>query len=291
MHDEKRFDPARKGYLVSPDREARWSPQHFLLRLGLRTGQSVVDVGSGPGFWTLPLAGIVGPAGRVWALDVSQELLDDLAARNPPSQVQPVPSVLTHIELPDAAADLAWVAFVIHEVEPPAAFSAELRRVVKPGGRVAVLNWRPAAAGQAGPPRAHRVSPEQVIAWLNLAGFAGSRQTISQHFGRAPYYAVFIVEDGEVIAQEQRKKLAHEHGPGEHHHEGERSPTGGDTHTSMLALIRDCQVLLARGMGSPAYESLQSAGITPVITDVASIMEAVQGYMAGSLVNHTERLH
>lgn len=115
--------------------------------------------------------------------------------------------------------------------------------------------------------------------------------TISRHFGRAPYYVVLTVENGQVLGQEQRAKFAHVHGPGEHHHEGEHNPAAGDTHASMLAPIRDCQVLLAGGMGSPAYASLEQAGITPIITDIAGIAEAVQGYLAGQLVNHTERLH
>lgn len=171
-HDEKRFDPQRKGFLLGAEREAHWQPLHFLARLGLVPGQTVLDLGSGPGFWTLPLAQIVGADGKVIALDDSRELLDDLAARNPPAQVRLLPSSLPAIDLPDQSVDLAWAAFVFHEVEPPQRLAAELRRVVRPSGRIAVLDWRPDAAGEAGPPRGHRVGPEQVAAHLAAAGFA-----------------------------------------------------------------------------------------------------------------------
>jgi predicted Fe-Mo cluster-binding NifX family protein len=59
----------------------------------------------------------------------------------------------------------------------------------------------------------------------------------------------------------------------------------------MAAAIADCQVLLARGMGAGAYQSMEQAGIRPVITDIAEIDQAVQAYIEGRLVDHTELLH
>jgi predicted Fe-Mo cluster-binding NifX family protein len=59
----------------------------------------------------------------------------------------------------------------------------------------------------------------------------------------------------------------------------------------MASAISDCQVLLARGMGAGAYESMQEAGIRPVVTDIPTIDAAVAAYLAGTLTDHTERLH
>jgi len=59
----------------------------------------------------------------------------------------------------------------------------------------------------------------------------------------------------------------------------------------MAAAIADCDILLARGMGAGAYESMKQANIRPVVTDVANIDEAVQSFMAGSLEDHVEKLH
>jgi ubiquinone/menaquinone biosynthesis C-methylase UbiE len=176
-HDERRFDPQHQHRLLNPERLAHWDPPRFLARFGLQPGQTVLDLGCGPGFWTLPLADLVGETGQVWAIDVSQELLDALAARNPPAQVRLRRTELPSIDMPDASADLAWVAFVFHEVDPPEDLASELRRVLRPGARVAVLDWRPDADGDQGPPRAHRVTPEQIMAWLCAAGFATASQT------------------------------------------------------------------------------------------------------------------
>ncbi len=176
VHDNKRFDAHRHQILTSPERWAQWDPPQFLARLGLQKGQSVLDLGSGPGFWTLPLAELVGSEGNVWALDASQEMLDTLASRNPPVQVHLLRTELPKIALPDHSTDLAWTAFVFHEVEPPEELAHELYRVLKPAGRVFVLDWRPDAVREKGPPREHRLTPEQVMAWLRGAGFTRVEQ-------------------------------------------------------------------------------------------------------------------
>lgn len=119
--------------------------------------------------------------------------------------------------------------------------------------------------------------------------------TISQHFGRAPYYVVLTIEDGQVVGREQRDKIAHGRGAGGHVHVEDVAhgfdAASQDTHSRMAAPIADCQVLLARGMGMGAFQGLIQAGIQPVITDIAAVDEAVSAYLAGTLTNHVEKLH
>jgi predicted Fe-Mo cluster-binding NifX family protein len=132
---------------------------------------------------------------------------------------------------------------------------------------------------------------------MKIAAVSEDGRTISQHFGRAPFYIVVTVEDGKIVSREQRDKMGHAHFAGEPHAE-DQDPRGHGfdsaaqgRHTRMSAAIADCQALLARGMGAGAYESLQQAGIRPVITDIPTIDEAVQAYLTGGIVDHTERLH
>jgi predicted Fe-Mo cluster-binding NifX family protein len=134
---------------------------------------------------------------------------------------------------------------------------------------------------------------------MKIAAVSEDGVTISQHFGRAPFYVVVTVEDGKIVSSEKRDKLGHNQFGGEHEeHAHEADPRGHgfdpaaqDRHTSMLTAIADCEVLLARGMGSGAYESMKKANIRPIVTNVTNIDEAVQAYLAGSLKDHVEKLH
>ncbi|MFW6182797.1 MAG: class I SAM-dependent methyltransferase [Chloroflexota bacterium] len=169
--NEKRFNPKKRHDLLKEERHERWNPPHFLRRFDIQPGQAALDLGCGPGFWTLPLADIVGPTGRVWALDVSQEMLDTLAQREPPAPVVPVLSELPEIGLETAVSDFVWAAFVYHEVEGDG-LAAEMFRVTRPGGQVAILEWRPDDPEQSRPPKHHRVWPAQVKQALQEAGFS-----------------------------------------------------------------------------------------------------------------------
>ena len=141
--DDRRFDHHKMQSLIDQERVARWDPQGFLSHLAIQPGETILDLGSGPGFWTLPLAEKVGASGKVWALDGSQDMLDALAKRNPPAQVRLLLAELPLIKLPDASVDWVWAAFVFHEVTPPEKLAAELRRLLRADGRLAVLEWRP----------------------------------------------------------------------------------------------------------------------------------------------------
>jgi predicted Fe-Mo cluster-binding NifX family protein len=134
---------------------------------------------------------------------------------------------------------------------------------------------------------------------MKIAVVTENGTTISQHFGRAPYYMVVTVEDGKIVSQERRNKAGH-HTADSHDchedpscHEGKHGMDAASQakHTGMLANILDSQVLIAGGMGYGAYESLESSGIEPIITDVESIDEAVKLYLEKKLVNLMEKLH
>ena len=133
---------------------------------------------------------------------------------------------------------------------------------------------------------------------MKIAAVSEDGVTISQHFGRAPYYIVVTVEDGKIVSREKRDKLGHAQFAGEHEEAHGADPRGHgfdpvaqDRHARMAAAITDCDVMIARGMGAGVYESMKQAGIRPVVANVANIDEAVQVYLAGRLEDHVEKLH
>ncbi|NPA89889.1 MAG: hypothetical protein GXO55_00315 [Chloroflexi bacterium] len=139
-----------------------------------------------------------------------------------------------------------------------------------------------------------------------IAIVSDDARTVSPHFGRAAYYVVVTLEDGEPVAWETRARTpvhheehhhhGHHHG---HHHEGHahghhRRGMGAHAaqrHAALLAPVRDCDVLIAGGMGLGAYENIQAAGKRIILTRVRSIEEVVQAYARGSLVHELERVH
>jgi predicted Fe-Mo cluster-binding NifX family protein len=147
---------------------------------------------------------------------------------------------------------------------------------------------------------------------MKIAAITEDGITISQHFGRAPYYLVLTIENGEIVERELRDKLGHnqfsgnehhdEHHAGAHHdaghhdaghHDAGHGLNSGshDKHVRMAESIADCEAVLCRGMGMGAYQSMQILGIRPVVTDITTIEDAALAYSLGNLIDHTERLH
>jgi SAM-dependent methyltransferase len=117
-----------------------WRPRAMAAwqRAGITVGQTVLDVGCGPGWATLDLAEMVGPTGRVIAVDRSRRFLDVLEARCKHlgvTNVTVVESDLDHVELDAGIADAAWCRWVLAFVLDPRKLLERVTRALKPGGR------------------------------------------------------------------------------------------------------------------------------------------------------------
>lgn len=136
---------------------------------------------------------------------------------------------------------------------------------------------------------------------MKIAAITDDGKTISQHFGRAQYYLVVTVEEGKVTSRELRPKLGHasfhsaEHisvDPAHSQAQGHgMDPGSHQKHVQMAEAIADCEALLCRGMGQGAYISMQQVGVRPIVTDIVEIDQAVEAYLKGVIVDHTEMLH
>jgi len=132
---------------------------------------------------------------------------------------------------------------------------------------------------------------------MKIAVITDDGKSISQHFGRAPYYLVLTIEEGKVFSREMRDKMGHNQFSAQPHAEEPHGaghgmdPASHDKHASMAETIADCKALLCGGMGMGAYESMRRLNIQPVVTELSDIEAAVQAFIDGKLIDHTELLH
>lgn len=117
---------------------------------------------------------------------------------------------------------------------------------------------------------------------LKIAVATDDGERVSNHFGRAPYYRVLTVADGQILTDERLEKPHHGSGEAQQHHER--------SHGDMFAPIRECQLLICGGMGQPAYQKAQAAGLDVFLVG-GSILEAVHSYLNGEAVSDMRRIH
>jgi predicted methyltransferase len=132
-------------WLDRDDREATEKPEHVLDVLAVKEGMSVADVGAGSGYFTVRIAKRVGPKGRVLATDLQPQMLDLLRTKVSQAQLSNVVPVLateTDAKLPKNELDLVLMVDVYHELPRPAATLAQVRASLRPGGRIALVEYR-----------------------------------------------------------------------------------------------------------------------------------------------------
>ena len=183
MHD-RRFNPSLAHRLDDPARLLWLPPDEVIAMLRVQPGDLVADIGAGTGYFTLPLAHALGSKGKVWAVDAQTEMLSllkeklDLAGV---SNVEPVCAEGDRTEIPDAACTLVFLANVWHEFEDRDAVLREAQRILSPGGRVAILDWRTDVEPVHGPPLAHRIAAADAVRDMRHAAF---EQLASAEVGR-----------------------------------------------------------------------------------------------------------
>ncbi len=114
---------------------------------------------------------------------------------------------------------------------------------------------------------------------------------ISKHFGRAEYFEIIEMNEDKIISRERRANTgAHQHHTHDHEHGGMHHEHEG-RHNQMAEIIKDCDHVIAGGMGTPIYNALTSLGKKVIVTSLNNIDEALAEISKGTIVNHTEKLH
>ncbi len=165
-------------------------PKRIVAQLGIVPGMKVADFGSGAGYFAAAIAPLVGENGVVYAIDVQQELLTK--ARHFAEEKHLSAIVYVHADLESdggstlrsCSVDLVLMANVVFQVEDKAKLFAEAFRVLVPGGRLAVVEWR-GSFGGVGPQPEHVAQEEDVRVLALRSGFVphGPLDTGSYHYG------------------------------------------------------------------------------------------------------------
>jgi len=159
--------------LDSANRVAKLKVDDVIAALKLKPGTVVADIGAGSGAFTLPLAAAVSPAGKVYAVDIDQGLVDHVAQRAKEAKannVHPHLGSFTDPKLPQRDVDVAFIFDVLHHIENRSEYLKNLAPYLKPSGRIAIVDFHP----ELGPHKddaSLQVTRDQADAWLAALGF------------------------------------------------------------------------------------------------------------------------
>jgi len=155
-----KFPLEMKEKLDSPERKKLLNPEKALSSLGIKAGMAVADIGCGTGFFTLPLACLVGEKGKVFAADISKEMLIDLRERIEKEKLHNVEVILSQenrIPLKAKEVHYCFLSAMVHELENRDLFFRELRRLLKDKGKIGIIEWKKIPS-PLGPPLEERIS-------------------------------------------------------------------------------------------------------------------------------------
>lgn len=165
------FETTKAKRLNDPARIEELKPIRLLREVvGVAAGMTAVEIGSGTGVFTLPMVELVGQEGQVYAVDHSPEMIEYLRARVNGSNLKLLQAEAVATSLESRIADLCVLALILHEVNSPELLVSEACRILKPGGKLVIVEWKMDIVP--GPPRNVRISRERVNQLFTEAGIA-----------------------------------------------------------------------------------------------------------------------
>ena len=160
-------------WLERTERETEEQPQLVIDALEIKPGQTIADLGAGSGYYSFRIAPLVGPTGKVLAIDIEPAMLEVIAQRarreqSPTSQRSAAPRRIRTSRR--GSVDLLFMVDVYHELEYPYEMLTKVRAALKPGGRVALIEYRAEDPDVLIKPL-HKMSERQVRREMQAAGF------------------------------------------------------------------------------------------------------------------------
>ena len=173
MHRLHQDPKAYIAMLEDPKRDEYQKPHEVLTALDLKPGQTIADIGSGSGYFTLRFAAHVGAEGRVFAVDVDPEMVRYLNRRVRDAGVRNVQTILAEPNdplLPDASVDRFVVVDTWHHIEDQPGYLALMKKMLKPGGQVVMIDFQKREL-PLGPPMEMKIAREDLVRQMDSNGF------------------------------------------------------------------------------------------------------------------------
>jgi predicted methyltransferase len=156
-----------------PQRDVWQKPDAVVQALGLAPGMTVADLGAGTGYFSRRLSAAVGPRGAVLAAEPEPTLVAHLrerAEREGTANVVPILASKDNPRLPAASVDVVLIVDTWHHIDDRIAYARRLKDVLKPGGRLAIIDWQKREL-PVGPDTAHKLAREEVVEEIQAAGY------------------------------------------------------------------------------------------------------------------------
>jgi ubiquinone/menaquinone biosynthesis C-methylase UbiE len=193
QHEAHRLHRDPKAYIAAledPKRDAYQKPDEVVSALGLKEGEVVADIGAGSGYFALRFARRVGESGRVYAVDISPDMILHLNRRIRDLGIANVVTILAPPDdplLPPASVDRVFFCNVWHHIEDRPAYLEVLKKALKPGGRLVIVDFHKREL-PVGPPPSMKLTREEVLRAVEAAGF----HLVEEHtFLPYQYFLVF----------------------------------------------------------------------------------------------------
>jgi predicted methyltransferase len=164
--------PGGIPWLERPERENEENPTKCIEALELKGGEVVADLGAGSGYYSFRLAPKVGEKGKVLAVEIQDEMLAELKKRIEKQKVENVETVKcteSDPKLPEAGVDLVLMVDVYHELAFPYEVMMSIRKSLKPGGRVVLVEYRKEDP-KVPIKEVHKMSEEQIKKEMEVVG-------------------------------------------------------------------------------------------------------------------------
>jgi ubiquinone/menaquinone biosynthesis C-methylase UbiE len=173
-----KFDTNHRKKLDNEKRRQEMPPLKTLETLGYTGAVDLADIGCGIGYFTIPAAEIAGAASKIYAMDISDEMLDEVEKEASEARVSNIHKVKADeydLKLEAQAVGFAIMVNVLHEIENKKRFVGEILRILQSGGKLAIIEWEK-IPGVKGPAIEERISFEEAAELLKSSGFESTQK-------------------------------------------------------------------------------------------------------------------